>query len=75
MIMVSKGHNELSKDNDSNKCTLTYFFNVMYLLTLNLVWNSKQFEPIATWYISNSTHRNASCDACRCLCEQLHHLS
>ena len=42
---------------------------VMYLLTLNLVWISTQFEPIATRYISNSTHRNTSCKL------QLHHLS
>ena len=32
----------------------------MYLLTLNLVSNSTQFEPIATWYVSNTTHHNAS---------------
>ena len=38
--------------------------NVMYLLTLNLVWISTQFESTATRYISNSTHRNASCNAC-----------
>ena len=44
--------------------------SVMYLLTLNLVWNSTQFEPIATLYIDRNAvyiDLNASQHKLQCL--------
>ena len=56
----STSKNSINKEMDIIAELLSSHTNVMSLFTLNLVLNSTQFEPIATRYVSNSTHRNTS---------------